>query len=255
MKNQIQNASASIGNALLPFIRNLIEPIGKLANWFLNLSEGTKKFIVIVGSLLVGGGILLTLFGGMLMFIANLTTAFTVLAGAGITFGTVMAILTSPITIIIALIGAIIAMVILMRKAWVENWNGVQDKVKSVCDNIKNWWKGVADWFTNNPIIANVKSFFSGETTQQRIANKKGQKSAWGTKRVVGNDVPYRLHSGEKVLTRTEADNYEKGMNLGNGISINIENMTIREEADINKVAKELVDRLNRSRLAFAGGY
>ena len=63
------------------------------------------------------------------------------------------------------------------------------------------------------------------------------------------------MHQGERVLTRTEADNYEKGLNTSGGISIKIENMSIREEADINKVAKELVARLNRSRLAFGGAY
>jgi hypothetical protein len=31
--------------------------------------------------------------------------------------------------------------------------------------------------------------------------------------------------------------------------------MSVREEADVNKVAKEIVDRLNRSRLAFGGAY
>lgn len=58
----------------------------------------------------------------------------------------------------------------------------------------------------------------------------------------------------ERILTRAEADRFENGA-IGSGITINIDKMTIREEADINKVAKELADRLNRSRLAFGGGY
>ena len=58
----------------------------------------------------------------------------------------------------------------------------------------------------------------------------------------------------ERVLTRAEADRLENN-SIGTGITINIDKMTIREEADINKVARELADRLNRSRLAFGGGY
>lgn len=58
----------------------------------------------------------------------------------------------------------------------------------------------------------------------------------------------------ERVLTRTEADRYEKGVGGGSPINISIDKLTVREEADVNKIAKEIVDRMARQRLAFAGG-
>ena len=248
LKTQFEGTRNAIGQALMPILQQLMEKVSpvvdKITNW-INENPKLVETILIVGGVITGLGAILTSLGAVLGGVSLAITA------VNIAFAPTNLLILG----IIAVLSGIIAMAILMKKAWDENWNGIQDKTREVCDNIKNWWKGVTDWINNNPIVANVKSFFSGETTQERVANKKGQKSAWGTKRVVKNDTPYRLHQGERVLTRTEADNYEKGLNTSGGISIKIENMSIREEADINKVAKELVARLNRSRLAFGGAY
>lgn len=252
MRNQIQNATLDIGNALLPVIRDLVEWVANIANWFANLDPHLKEFITKTGLIALGIGAVLVIGGGLLMFISNLVTAFGVLAGAGITLGGVIAFITGTMLPIIAVIALVIANVVLFKKAWDNNWLGIQDTTKKVCDNIKSWWNGLKE-LLSKPIQGVInftkKIFGGGEGT-----TSTGRKSAFGTKRVVGNDVPFRLHDGERVLTRSEADRLESNT-MGTGITINIDKMTIREEADINKVAKELADRLNRSRLAFGGGY
>lgn len=252
MRNQIQNATLDIGNALLPVIRDLVEWVANIANWFANLDPHLKEFITKTGLIALGIGAVLVIGGGLLMFISNLVTAFGVLAGAGITLGGVMAFITGTMLPIIAVIALVIANVVLFKKAWDNNWLGIQDTTKKVCDNIKSWWNGLKELLSKpiQGVINFTKKIFGGgeETTST------GRKSAFGTKRVVGNDVPFRLHDGERVLTRSEADRLENN-SIGTGITINIDKMTIREEADINKVARELADRLNRSRLAFGGGY
>lgn len=246
MRNQIQNATLDIGNALLPVIRDLVEWVAKIANGFANLDPNIKQVIVTTGLITLGIGLLISTLGSFLIFISAVK-------GAILTLGGIIAFLTSPITLVIVAIGLLIANVVLVKKAWDNNWNGIKDKTKEVCDNIKSWWNGLKELLSKpiQGVINFTKKIFGGgeETTST------GRKSAFGTKRVVGNDVPFRLHDGEMVLTRSQADEYEKGIGLGGGISINIENMSIREEADINKVARELADRLNRSRLAFGGGY
>lgn len=252
MRNQIQNATLDIGNALLPVIRDLVEWVANIANWFANLDPHLKEFITKAGLIALGIGTVLVIGGGLLMFISNLVTAFGVLAGAGITLGGVIAFITGTMLPIIAVIALVIANVVLFKKAWDNNWLGIQDTTKKVCDNIKSWWNGLKELLSKpiQGVINFTKKIFGGgeETTST------GKKSAFGTKRVVGNDVPFRLHDGERVLTRSEADRLENN-SIGTGITINIDKMTIREEADINKVARELADRLNRSRLAFGGGY
>ena len=244
---QFEGTRNAIGQALMPILQELMEKVSpvveKLTNW-INENPKLVEGILIVGGVIAGLGAIVTTLGIALSGLAGVITL------VNIAFAPTNLLIMG----IVVAIGGIIGMVVLMKKAWDENWNGVRDKAKEVCDKVLNWWTNLKDAILNNPIVATVRQVFSGGN-DSNSKNNKGQKSAWGTKRVVGNDVPYRLHDGEKILTRTQADAYEKGIGLGGGISINIENMSIREEADINKVAKELVARLNRSRLAFGGSY
>lgn len=247
LKLQFEGTRNAIGQALMPILEQLMEKVSpvieKLTNW-INENPKLVEGILIVGGVIAGLGAIVTTLGIALSGLAGIITL------VNIAFAPTNLLIMG----IVVAIGGIIGMTILMKKAWDENWNGVRDKAKEVCDKVLNWWTNLKDAILNNPIVATVRQVFSGGNDSSS-KNNKGQKSAWGTKRVVGNDVPYRLHDGEKILTRTQADAYEKGIGLGGGISINIENMSIREEADINKVAKELVARLNRSRLAFGGAY
>ena len=247
LKLQFEGTRNAIGQALMPILEQLMEKVSpvieKLTNW-INENPKLVEGILIVGGVIAGLGAIVTTLGIALSGLAGIITL------VNIAFAPTNLLIMG----IVVAIGGIIGMTILMKKAWDENWNGVRDKAKEVCDKVLNWWTNLKDAILNNPIVATVRQVFSGGN-DSNSKNNKGQKSAWGTKRVVGNDVPYRLHDGEKILTRTQADAYEKGIGLGGGISINIENMSIREEADINKVAKELVARLNRSRLAFGGAY
>ena len=87
-----------------------------------------------------------------------------------------------------------------------------------------------------------------------KLGLSEGKKAAWGTKRVVGNDVPYRLHDGERVLTRSEADRYDRGQNA-QGVNITINGLTVREEADITKIANKLVQKINQNKMVYGGTY
>ena len=250
MKNQIAAAKIEIGTAFLPIIRDCTAWIGKLAMKFNELDPATRENIVKMAAIALGVSLVIFAIGGLIMFVANLVTAFTVLAGVGTALAGVIAFICSPVGLVILAMLALTLIVVKVRDAWVNNWNGMQDKVKEVCDKVKSWWKNLGDWFMKNPIVAAVVE------TGKKIAGKGkgGPRKAFGNKRVMGNDVPYRLHDGERVLTRTEADRYEKGVGGGNPINISIDKLTVREEADVNKIAKEIVDRMARQRLAFAGG-
>ena len=105
--------------------------------------------------------------------VAGLTAWNTVAGiGAGITtaFGTAVAFLTSPITLVIAAIGALIAIGYLLYK----NWDEISAHLKQTWESIKtvaiNVWNGIKDFFSNlwnsiKEIAMNVwnsiKTFFS----------------------------------------------------------------------------------------------
>ena len=57
----------------------------------------------------------------------------------------------------------------------------------------------------------------------------------------------------EKVLTKRETDAYLRGKNT-QGVSITINGLTVREEADITKIANKLVQKINQNKMVYAGG-
>lgn len=71
-------------------------------------------------------------------------------------FAGIMAVLTSPITLVVLAIGALVAVVILLVKHWEE----VKEIAIKVWDKIKEIWGTVATWF-NEHVIQPIKDFLS----------------------------------------------------------------------------------------------
>ena len=125
-------------------------------------------------------------------------------------------------------------------------------KVQGAVEKICTWWNKMTE-LLKKPINAVVNVAKTGANwVSDKLGLSSGKKSAWGTKRVVGNDVPYRLHDGERVLTRTEADRYDKGQNA-QGVNIVVNGLTVREEADIDKIASAMVRKIKEAKLGYSG--
>ena len=67
--------------------------------------------------------------------------------------------------------------------------------------------------------------------------------AAFGINRVPYDDYPVRLHQGERVLTANQARQMDNGLGAAN-IIINISGMTVREDADIDRIAAALAQNL-----------
>ena len=74
-------------------------------------------------------------------------------------------------------------------------------------------------------------------------AAMSGAGAAFGINRVPYDDYPVRLHQGERVLTANQARQMDNGSSAAN-ININISGMTVREDADIDRIAAALVQNL-----------
>lgn len=70
-------------------------------------------------------------------------------------FAGIMAILTSPITIVIVILGALIAAIILC----VKHWKQIKETAKNCWEGIKNAWNNAGQWF-NEKIVIPIKNFF-----------------------------------------------------------------------------------------------
>ncbi len=105
MKGSLETAGITAGEIFLPMIRDMVDGIANALNWFLNLTDGQKKFIVVSlavvsAVLLIGGAIIKTI-----LLMKQLTVAITVLKAATIPWTGVM---TAALGVI-ALTGAAVA--------------------------------------------------------------------------------------------------------------------------------------------------
>ena len=217
LKSALEEAGIAIYQTLKPAIASITEKIQEAVNWFNGLDDSTKKNITTFAMIALGVGVLLLVAGALLPIIASAISIFTALSAAGVTVGAVMTFINGTMLPIIATIAAVVAACVLLKAVWDNNFGGIRDKTAAVMDfvkskiesikntfetvkakcsefveSIKNMWQGIKDSIANNPIVATVTKVVNNVTGK----SDKGQKSAWGTKRVIGNDVPYRLHDG-----------------------------------------------------------
>lgn len=161
-----------------------------------------------------------------------------------------------------------------------EKWNSLKEKCNTVVDGIKERWNSITETFNNvkercgefvadikekwntittvlaNPIQATVSFVKNGDLSGvNTVAKIPGHKT--GLTRVPFDGYRAELHEGERVLTKRETDLLDQGKlggNIGNAptINLNIANMNVREEADINKIAKALADMVRIDALNYA---
>jgi hypothetical protein len=80
-----------------------------------------------------------------------------------------------------------------------------------------------------------------------KLTGKKPSKHNGGLNYVPYNGYQASLHRGEMVLPRGEAQEYRKNKGrVGDGVTINVQNMHVRQESDIKKIAYELAKLIER---------
>ncbi|MET1122765.1 hypothetical protein ABWU59_27940 [Priestia megaterium] len=130
----------------------------------------------------------------------------------------------------------------------ISNWGAIKSKAASVFGSVKSWISGVqSKWnsFKNAvtsfkmpsiklPSIGSIKASMGG--------GKKDKSSYHGESYVPRNGMMYRLHQGERVLTKKENRQFAKGS--GGGVTINLNGTTIREDTDVDKLAASLARQI-----------
>lgn len=121
--------------------------------------------------------------------------------------------------------------------------------------SFSNKWSELKEKLSKNPIVGTVKTIFTkvGDFIGGVFNPKKNH--AFGLNYVPYNDYVTRLHEGEMVLTKQEANKYRSK----NGANMNIgklaDTIVIREDADIDKITSKLVQKLNENRIAYGGAF
>ena len=274
LKSALEEAGIAIYKTLKPAIGWLTEKLQEAVNWFNGLSDSTKRNIVIFGAIALGIGALLLVAGALLPIIASAISIFTALSAAGVTVGAVMTFINGTMLPVIAVIVAVIAVCMALKEAWDTNFLGIRDvtahvfngvksdiqsvgatfeSVKAKCsgfvEGIKSMWSNLKESIANNPIVATVTKVTNA------ITGKSEGRNAFGSGRIARDNTLRTLHEGEKILTKQEVNMYEKGQSSSNGINITINGLTVREESDINKIASQLLKKINENKIVYGGAY
>ena len=126
-------------------------------------------------------------------------------------------------------------------------------KVSGAVETICNWWNKMVE-LLKKPIEASVNIAKKGASwVGEKLGLSEGR-DAFGSGRIARDGTIRTLHEGEKVLTRTETDAYLRGQN-NQGVNITINGLTVREESDINKIASQLLKKINENKIVYGGAY
>lgn len=177
--NQLKNTAIELGNAIMsvlaPLLMSLAETISKLTTWFSGLSDGTKRFIVIIGMVVAAVGPVLIIVGKIMGAVGTIMTVVPKLAGVINTVKTAFAVLNTtmlanPIFLIIAAITALVAAFIYLwntneefRQFWIDLWESIKEVAIAVWTAIKEFfvsaWEAISS--AVQTIWNGIKNFFS----------------------------------------------------------------------------------------------
>jgi TP901 family phage tail tape measure protein len=119
-----------IGEALRPLVESVLPFLEHLMVSFEKMNPGIRDFIIRFAAI---GGVLIAVGGGILAFIATLGFLKSGLAS----FAEVETPLLAPFLGFIAISGAVVGAVVLLKKAWDTNFDGIREKTATVFAEVK----------------------------------------------------------------------------------------------------------------------
>lgn len=150
---------SSLAERLIPLLagafETLVEWLGSAVQWFEDAYTWMQENETLVTLLAIVIGTLVTAIIAYNIAQNAAAIATAISTAATTAFGAVMSFVTSPITLVILAIGALIAIVYLL----VENWDTVSAAAVKCWEWIKETWSKVAGWFDKNVIQPVVKFF------------------------------------------------------------------------------------------------
>lgn len=162
LKSQLQELAISIGDVLVPVIRDIVSFIQKVVDKLNGMDEGTRKFIITAALVVAAVGPILIVVGKIISAIGTIMTLVPAIAGgiSAVTgaFGTLNAVmLANPIGLVIAAVAALIAIFVVLwnncdgfREFWINLWQGIKDFFCQIWDGIKSFFSGVVNFIKEN---------------------------------------------------------------------------------------------------------
>ena len=166
----IKELGANMGQYILPVVTPLITRLSELAQSFGKLDESTKKTILVVAGIVAALGPVLVVTGSVITAVGSIAGVFGAASTAIAAAGGIMAVLTGPIGITVAVIAGLIAVGVLLY----QNWDTIKAKAQEL-------WASTTTTFSNitssiSGAWESVKSVTSGawESLKSSVSNGLG---------------------------------------------------------------------------------
>ena len=134
----LQPIASWTGGVIVDILNGLASKLSEIGNWISENKPFVEDLVLVIGSFAAAWG-LVTAAVGIWNVVSVIATGVTTAFGAAVAF------LTSPITLAILAIGAIIAIGVLLYK----HWDVVKAKAIEIWDYIKNIFNSFSDWMEN----------------------------------------------------------------------------------------------------------
>lgn len=151
LKSTLEGLLISIGNILLPLVKNVVAAVQEVATWLNNLSESQKETVVQVAGFVAALGPLLLILGKIVSFFGGIVTS---IQGASGAFGALKAVIagvTGGLGSIIAMIAAVVAAIVALKVAWDTNFMGIREKTAEMAQALQGIFEA---------IVGHAQSFF-----------------------------------------------------------------------------------------------
>ena len=152
----LQPIASWTGGIIVTVLGEIADVLSNIGDWMKEHKGVIEAITIVVGSFalawgLVNGAMKIWNIGvGLWNSIGLIAT------GVTIGFTSAMKFLTGPIGLVIAAIGAVIAIVALL----IKNWDKIKEVASNVWNSIQETWNKVATWFDVN-VVQPVSNFFS----------------------------------------------------------------------------------------------
>lgn len=129
LKSALEGTAITIGDKLLPYIKNAVQWVQNITDKFNGLSSEQVGQIIKWAGIAAAIGPALMVFGKVVTTVGKVYTAFSTITGAIAKAGGVMALVTSPAGIVVIVLAAVATAALLIVTHW--------DKVKPVLQKVK----------------------------------------------------------------------------------------------------------------------
>lgn len=159
LKSAVEGFAISIGDALMPMIKNIVAKIQSFVDWLNNLDEGTRQVIVKIGLFVAALGPFLVILGTVISKVGVAMQAFSklglkltsLMSNAGGVSG-IMGKVGAAIGDISAPVVAVVAVIAVLAAAFVHLWRTNEDfrnSIIAIWERIKSVFSGFAQGITD----------------------------------------------------------------------------------------------------------